>query len=204
MRVVIADDDPVSRRLLEKLLKKWQYEPVPAEDGNKALDIIQGPDAPKLAIVDWMMPGLSGIEICRQVRANPETESSYIIMLTSKEAREDIIAGMEAGADDFIIKPFDSKELEVRLNAGKRIVELQTDLGGRVMELEKALDHIQQLQGLLPICSYCKKIRDPKNYWHHLESYISLHSETKFSHSICPNCYETIVKPELNKNRKKE
>jgi DNA-binding response OmpR family regulator len=114
-------------------------------------------------------------------------------------SREDIVAGLAAGADDYITKPFDIQELRARVQVGLRIVELQESLSVRIKELEDALAQVKQLRGLLPICSYCKKIRDDQNYWQKVESYLSQHSEARVSHSVCPECYEQIVKPELEK-----
>ncbi|PYV91799.1 MAG: response regulator, partial [Acidobacteria bacterium] len=123
--------------------------------------------------------------------------SAYIILLTAKERSQDIVAGLQAGADDYLTKPFDLEELRARMQAGLRISELQDSLAERVRELEDALSRVRILQGLLPICSYCKKIRDDSNYWQQIENYVTAHSGAQFSHSVCPQCYEEIVKPQL-------
>ncbi len=128
MRILIADDSIVSRHLLDATLRKWGYEVVVACDGAEALRILQETDAPSLAILDWVMPGVTGPEVCRQIRQQGREQYTYILLLTSKSLKEDLIAGMEAGADDYITKPFDQHELKVRLRAGTRIVELQTEL----------------------------------------------------------------------------
>ena len=136
MRILIADDSIVSRHLLDATLRKWGYEVVVACDGVEAWNILQSPEAPKLVILDWVMPGLTGPEVCRRVRAtakdseNPESKENYtyILLLTSKSLREDLIEGMESGADDYITKPFDQHELKVRLRAGTRIIELEREL----------------------------------------------------------------------------
>ena len=128
MRVLIADDSIVSRHLLDATLRKWGYEVVVACDGMEALGILQGANPPTLAILDWMMPGLTGLEVCRRVRALNREPYTYVLLLTSKNLKEDLIEGMDAGADDYITKPFDQHELKVRLRAGRRIVELQAQL----------------------------------------------------------------------------
>jgi len=111
---------------------------------------------------------------------------------------DEIVTGLEAGANDYIIKPFKAPELKARLNVGVRMVELQLELAERVTELEKALSEVKQLRGILPICAYCKKIRDDRNYWEQVEDYFARHTEAKFSHSFCPDCYDKIIKPQLD------
>jgi phosphoserine phosphatase RsbU/P len=202
VKVLIAEDDIISRRLLGAALAKWGYEVVVTGDGLQALAAIQGMDAPPLAILDWMMPGLDGIEVCRRARNMHSPTPPYLILLTAKGRREDVITGLQAGASDYVTKPFDREELRARVQVGMRIVELQHSLADRVHALEEAIARVKQLQGLLPICSYCKKIRDDQNYWQQVESYISQHSEAQFSHSICPDCYEHLVKPELDQLRR--
>lgn len=197
MRVVIAEDDAVSRRVLETLLLKWGYEVTTTLDGEAAWEALKGPDAPSLAILDIMMPGIDGLELCRRLRQSPSSVPPYIILLTANQGVRQIVKGIEAGADDYLTKPYDRDELRVRVQVGARIIELQTKLAERVQQLEVALNHVKQLQGILPICSYCKKIRNDLNYWQHVESYVSDHSQAEFSHGICPSCYETTVKPQL-------
>ncbi len=128
MRVLIADDSIVSRHLLEATLRKWNYEVLVASDGNEAWGILEQPNAPALAVLDWVMPGLTGLDICRLVRRQNREPYTYILLLTSKNLKEDVIEGLEAGADDYVTKPFDQHELNVRLRAGRRIVELQAEL----------------------------------------------------------------------------
>ena len=190
MKVLIAEDEIVSRRLLESALPRWGYDVITATDGEEAWAFLQEPDAPAIMVLDWLMPRLDGVEICRRIRAHPRLSSVYIILLTSRAAVEDVVQGLEAGANDYITKPFDAAELRARMQVGVRVVNLQTTLAERVREVEEALSRVKQLQGLLPICSYCKKIRDDQNYWHQVESYVGKHTDARFSHGICPDCTE--------------
>lgn len=199
MRVLIAEDDAVSRHLLEATLTKWGYEVVVTVDGLQALEALSRPDAPSLAILDWMMPGLDGSQVCARARESVGERLLYMILLTAKGRKEDIVQGLTAGADDYVIKPFDRAELKARINAGERILRLQAELAARVKELELALTNVKLLQGLLPICCYCKKIRDDKNYWQQVDTYVADHSEAQFTHGICPDCRDKIVKPELER-----
>jgi two-component system cell cycle response regulator len=128
MRILIAEDDAISRRLLETKLSKWGYEVVAVPDGNAALEALSEEDAPQIAILDWMMPELDGVDVCRAVRASTRESYTYMILLTAQTHEDDLVAGMEAGADDYIAKPFKSSELKMRLRAGRRIIELQTEL----------------------------------------------------------------------------
>ena len=199
MRVLIAEDDAVSRHLLEATLHKWGYEVVVASDGLQALEILRQTDAPSLAILDWMMPGMDGAEVCLKARELSVGRLLYIILLTAKGRKEDVVEGLTAGADDYIIKPFDRSEMKARMNAGERILRLQAELAARVKELELALANVKLLQGLLPICCYCKRIRNDQNYWQQVDTYVAEHSEAQFTHGICPECRDKIVKPELER-----
>ena len=128
MRILIAEDDAISRRLLETILKKWGYEVMVACDGAQAWESLQTENAPQLAILDWMMPEMDGVEVCSRVRDRSIGPYVYILLLTAKSQREDLVKGMESGADDYITKPFDANELKVRLRAGRRILDLQSQL----------------------------------------------------------------------------
>ena len=197
MKVLVAEDDPTVRRILEVTLNKHGYDLILSNDGSKAWDILKKQDAPQLVILDWMMPGMDGIDICRKIRGRKNSHYIYIILLTAKDRIDDIAAGLDAGADDYMTKPFRNRELMARLRVGSRILDLQNKLADHVAKLEDALSKVKQLQGLLPICAYCKKIRDDRNYWQQVDRYITDHSEAQFSHSICPDCYDQYIKPEL-------
>jgi two-component system, cell cycle response regulator len=155
MRVLIADDSLVMRRLLQATLEAWGYEVQTASDGAGALSILQASDAPQIAILDWIMPVFTGLEICRLLRRRQESSYTYVILLTSKSQREDIVEGMGAGADDYVVKPFDKHELEVRLRAGRRIVELQNEL----IQTQEAL-RTQALRDVLTGCWNRRAILD--------------------------------------------
>jgi two-component system, cell cycle response regulator len=128
VKILIAEDDAISRRLLETILRKWGYEVIVAFDGGQAWEELQKPEAPRLAILDWMMPEMDGVEVCGKVRDRRDHPYVYILLLSAKSQREDLVKGMESGADDYITKPFDANELKVRLRAGRRILDLQQQL----------------------------------------------------------------------------
>ena len=188
MKILIAEDDNTSRKLLDALLKKWDYEVVSTSNGDEAWAALQAKDAPRLAILDWMMPGKDGAEICRNVRQLEDHNPTYIILLTALGRKEDIVSGLAAGADDYVTKPFDNRELEARVRVGKRVVELQTALADRIQELQEALAQVKTLQGIIPICMHCHKIRTDQEAWQQIEEYVQNHSAAQFSHSICPDC----------------
>ena len=206
MRVLIADDEATSRHLIQATLGGWGFEVLVAVDGGEALRILEGSSPPEIAMLDWVMPGVDGLDVCRRMRATMPNAATYIILVTARGGLENVVRGLEAGADDYITKPFDPRELRARLHVGVRIVQLQRALMERFQELEDALKRVKQLQGLLPICSYCKKIRNDRNYWEQVDAYITRHSEAQFSHGVCPDCYEIHLKPQLERlpNREEE
>ncbi|MFH1113832.1 MAG: diguanylate cyclase [Pseudomonadota bacterium] len=129
MKILIADDHPVTRRLLEAQLTKWGYDVVVCSDGTEAWNVMTSADPPRMAVLDWIMPEISGPVLCRKIReAEADQRYTYVILLTAKNRREDILEGLEAGADDYVVKPFDPNELKVRVRAGARIVELHEKL----------------------------------------------------------------------------
>jgi DNA-binding response OmpR family regulator len=193
MRILIAEDDPVSRVMLEVTLTGWGYKVQVTCDGRAACQALQVADPPQLALLDWMLPEMDGLEICHRVRSTQVGRAIYIILLTTRARKEDVIAGLDSGADDYITKPFDREELRARLRAGCRIVELQLSLAERIAEVEKSAARISQLHGLLPMCAWCKKIRDDQNYWQAVECYVASHSEVQFTHGICPDCLAKMM-----------
>jgi phosphoserine phosphatase RsbU/P len=189
MKILIAEDEPVTRAKLETLLQKWGYDLASASDGEEAWRMLHADLDIDTVITDYQMPGMDGDELCRRARAELRDRSLYILLLTAvKVSREDLITGLLAGADDYVRKPFDNAELNARMQVARRVVGLQDELRQRVRQLEVAAATIKQLQGLLPICSYCKRIRDDKNYWVQVEHYMSTHGEVRFTHGICPEC----------------
>jgi DNA-binding response OmpR family regulator len=188
MKILIAEDDPVSRRMLEVTLGGWGYDVQVTCDGRAACAGLEAADPPPLALLDWMLPEMDGVEICHRIRATEAGRAIYLILLTTRSRKEDLIAGLEGGADDYITKPFDRGELRARIRAGCRIVELQSSLAARVAELKESVARIKHLNGLLPICAWCKRIRDDQNYWQEVEKYVAVHSEVRFTHGICPDC----------------
>ncbi len=183
MMILIAEDDLVARRVLSATLRKLGHEVVSAEDGEEAFAAYaREPFA--IVVTDWMMPRLDGLGLCRRIRAEPAPRYTYIIMLTALKGKDRYLEGMNAGADDFVTKPFDRDELQARLRVAARVLGLQAE--------------VKQLEGLLPICSYCKRIRDERNDWSQVEQYLARRTEATFTHGVCPDCFETRLKPQLD------
>ncbi len=187
MKILAVEDDPVARAVLRQALLRLGHEVLEARDGAEALKVLEK-ETVRLVVSDWMMPELDGLGLCRAVRNRVDADYVYFILLTSREAdidnqRESI----EAGVDDFLTKPLDLQEIWMRLRVAERILRYATE--------------VRQLEAFLPICGYCKKVRDDQNYWQQIESYINERTGTDFSHSVCPDCYQRVVMPELEKLR---
>ena len=194
IRVLVADDDRVAAALLARTLEKWGLEVVVVEDGDAAWRAIELDPTIDLAVLDWCMPGLEGPEVCRRIRAEASRAHLHVLLLTAREGRADILEGLEAGADDYLRKPFDADVLRARVGVGLRVLKLRERLSDRIAELETAISKVKQLHGLLPICSYCKHVRTDENYWEQVEQYVSEHTDLQFSHGICPNCYDRVLR----------
>jgi phosphoserine phosphatase RsbU/P len=190
MRILIAEDDATSRLVLVTVLKKWGHEVVVTCDGDQAWEALQAEDVPALAILDRMMPGVDGTELCKRARELDRANPLYVILLTALGRKEDIVEGLEAGANDYVTKPFSNEELQARIHVAQRIIELQSALSERIEDLEDALNHVKMLQGIIPICMHCHRIRDDQESWEKMENYIQNHSEAEFSHALCPECLE--------------
>ncbi|MBZ5512061.1 MAG: response regulator transcription factor [Acidobacteriia bacterium] len=187
MKVLVAEDDPLVLHLLERLLAT-EYEVVSARDGKQAWKILCQIDGPRLAVLDWQMPGMHGNEICRKARQLPDTPMYLLLVTATRKSSADVLSGFDAGADDYIAKPFDAEELRARVAVGRRVLQLQQSLTERVAELQEALLSVHKLEGLLPICAWCKRVRNDQNYWEQLEQYLSEHMGANITHGICPEC----------------
>jgi DNA-binding response OmpR family regulator len=188
MKILIAEDDVTYRAVLSGILKKRGHEVVATVNGVEACEVLRQPDAPLLVILDWMMPEMDGPEVIRRVRALQTDRPPYIIMLSSKVDKADIIAALESGSNDYLSKPFDTGELLARVEVGRRMVEMQEALSVKIKELSCAHEQVRTLSGIVPICMQCKNIRDDEGYWKQVEVYVSAHTYAEFSHGICPEC----------------
>jgi len=187
LNILAVEDEAVARKILRQLLRRLGHEVVEASDGEEAWALLQAGGI-RVVVSDWTMPHLDGLGLCRRIRASLETDYVYFILLTGNTASdENQRAACEAGVDDFLTKPLDAQNLWMRLRVAERILRYATQ--------------VRQLEAFLPICSYCKKIRDDKNYWQQIEAYINKRTGTDFSHSVCPDCYQRVIMPELEKMR---
>lgn len=189
--VLLAEDEAATRRMMEGQMTRFGFEVVSVADGLKAWEVLQSPQAPALVVLDWNMPGLDGPDICRRIRATDRASYSYMLLVTARNAKSDVVEGLSAGADDFISKPVDPDELHARLRTGERIVRLEQTLGRQVKELQAAAEHVRELQGMIPICMHCKRIRNQSQIWEKVETYIEGRSGAKFSHALCAECLDT-------------
>jgi phosphoserine phosphatase RsbU/P len=188
MKILVVDDDVFSRTLLSATLKRLGYDPVAATDGQEAIETYRKTHFP-LVISDWVMPRIDGLELCRLIRAERRQTYTYIMLLTVMEGTHSQLEGLSAGADDFITKPFNEDVLCARILVGDRI--------GNIQNANRALAQ------LVPICSYCKKVRNDSDYWQRLDEFLLDQKNLHLSHGICPECYEKTVLPELTKLRHK-
>jgi DNA-binding response OmpR family regulator len=183
VKILAVEDDAVSGAVLRQALRRLGHEVLEVKDGEAAWDLLQREQV-RVVVSDWSMPRSDGLELCRRIRARTGSEYIYFILLTSRDAtHENQTVAADAGVDDFLTKPLDFTELWTRLRVAARILVYTTQ--------------VRQLEEMLPICSYCKKIRDDQNYWQQLEGYISERTGSDFSHSVCPDCYKRVVVPEL-------
>ncbi len=207
MNVLIVDDDPDAINLLKRHLENHGFRVLTACNGREALVILHKNDV-RLVVTDRIMPVMNGLELCQKIRASNIPGYVYVILLTVCDRREDVVAGINAGADDYLTKPFYSEELTVRIDTGLRALNLEQSLREKIAiekrlfgELQEALGQVKRLSGLLPICATCKKILDDKGYWNEIEPYICEHSEADFSHGICPECAEKYYPDFFNKEK---
>jgi sigma-B regulation protein RsbU (phosphoserine phosphatase) len=190
VRILAVEDDKVALAIIRQALNRLGHEVVEAADGKEAWKILQR-EPVRVIVSDWEMPEADGLELCRRIRKRLKSEYVYFILLTARDASEaNQQSAMEAGVDDFLSKPLDVNELRMRLRVAERILRYTTQ--------------VRQLEELLPICSYCKKIRDDQNYWQQMEGYINERTGSEFSHSVCPDCYQRVLVPELEQIKKQK
>lgn len=193
MKLLIADDDVFFRRLLERVLEE-DYQVIAVEDGEQAWNQLQGANAPELAIFDWVMPKFTGPQLCRKVRESRRLDSVYLVILTAKNDTASLVSALEAGADDYITKPFQPSELRARMKVGARVLELQNKLAAQAVLLEGALSTVDQLQKLLPICPVCRAVRLDTTYADAVETYLREHPHS-LDQVYCPSCSLHLADP---------
>ncbi len=187
IKILVAEDDLFSRKLLTATLTQFGYEWEACEDGEQACEVF-GSGEFRIVISDWLMPRMDGLSLCRKIREEYDDDYTYFILLTANvQGKDSYRQAMDAGIDDFLTKPLDRDQIWMRLRVAERIL--------------KYTHQITELESMLPICSYCKKVRDDNNYWQQVESYLTERTGTTFSHSVCPSCYEKVVMPQLNELR---
>jgi phosphoserine phosphatase RsbU/P len=185
MRVLIAEDDPIAARILKSSLQSLDYAVTVARNGAEAWELFEA-DPVRIIVSDWLMPGLDGLELCQQVRELRQTEYIYFILLTGSDTvSESYLQAMAAGVDDFLLKPVNRDLLGARLQVAQRILRFTTQ--------------IEQLKELLPICSYCRKVRGDRDEWQQFETYLTTHTSSQLSHGVCPTCLQNEL-AELNKD----
>ncbi len=207
MDVLIVDDDRDTINLLKRYLGNRGFGVLTACNGSEAFEILHKGDV-RLVVTDRIMPVMNGLELCQEIRGSNISGYVYIILLTVCDKKDDIMTGIKAGADDYLLKPFNSEELKVRIDSGLRVLSLDNSLREKVTEerrlageLRDALDQVKRLSGLLPVCATCKSIRDDKGYWNEITAYICEHSEADFTHGICPECAEMHYPELFNKEK---
>lgn len=197
IRILVTDDDPEVLLLTSSVLTRAGYEVLEARTGKECLEMMHT-HHPDLVLLDVMLPDTKGSTICRQIKADPELEGTFVILVSGVQVSSEYQAkGLNIGADGYIVKPISNKELVARVQAMERIKKAEDALREKekqqeklIAKLQEALAEIKTLKGFIPICASCKKIRDDEGYWNQLEAYISKHTDAVFSHGICPECAE--------------
>ena len=192
MNVLIVDDDPATRMYLQKLLTKWGYQCFTASDGLLAQEVLMTHNI-DIAIIDWMMPRVDGIELVRFIRSSRKLDYIYCILLTTRATHQDFLLGMEAGADDYLTKPFLESDLQVRLMVGKRIMSYQHQLKHYSQQLQEALNDLHTLQGFIHMCSYCNSVYTPEEKWLDVSEFLRRRTNITVSHGVCPSCLPKVM-----------
>lgn len=189
MKILIAEDEFTTRMMVQVCLENWGYRVESVTNGTDAWMALQKPDAPHIAILDWEMPELDGVEVCRRVKEADTVTPPYILLLTSRDSKNDIVKGFDAGADDYMTKPFNDNELRARVRVAERLVRTQSSLAESVAELKEALNQVEMLENSIEICSTCQKIFSPYDgEWHGFSDVLENGADPRFMVKACPGC----------------
>jgi len=188
VKILIAEDEYTTRLMVQVCLENWGYSIESVEDGKKAWDIINQKNPPQIAVLDWEMPGISGIDLCRKIKSLDRSSPIHDILLTARDSKNDISQGFEAGADDYITKPFNDDELGARIRVAERIVTIQSSLNSSLEELREALDMVQSFEEPVAVCRKCKKIGAFDGSWRTPEKLLEYPVDPRFIQLDCPSC----------------
>lgn len=189
MKILIAEDEFTTRMLVQVSLENWGYRVESVADGHEAWSILKEKTAPQIAILDWEMPELDGIDVCRRVKEMEIENPPYIILLTARDQKKDIVQGFDAGADDYMTKPFNDNELRARVRVAERLVRTQTSLLESLTELKEVLNQLEMTQGELEVCQSCYKVLNNNNSnWRSMKEIIQHNGDLRIAHTVCPEC----------------
>ena len=189
MKILIAEDEFTTRMMVQVCLEKWGYKVESVTNGHEAQEQLQKEDAPQIAILDWEMPELDGVEVCRKVKEEEVDNPPYIILLTGRDSDTDILYGFDAGADDYMTKPFNDDELRARVRVAERLVRTQMSLADSVAELKEALNQLEWLEGEVEVCAECRSVYSPYDgVWHKCEDVLTSGTDPRFIVVRCPGC----------------
>jgi len=192
MKILIAEDDSVTRKLLEASLSKWGYEVIAVPDGSRALELLENDHSLHCAILDWMMPGKEGIYICNRMREERSNRIIYIILMTPQEGSAEAVSGLASGADDYITKPLDKTELHRKVLAAERIIHLEMTVSRKTEELQELQKQLDILREIVPNCTRCGKPRQDDRFYRDVEIYLNKCAESPTPHGLCPDCRNTL------------
>ncbi len=202
MKILIAEDEFTTRMMVQVCLENWGYRVESVTNGDDAMVALQKPDAPHIAILDWEMPGLDGVDVCQTVRELETDNPPYIILLTGRDSKKDIVKGFDAGADDYMTKPFNDNELRARVRVAERLVRTQSSLSETVVELRDALNQLEMLENGIALCGVCKKVYNLEDdQWHSFEEILEYGADGRFLRATCPDCHREGRKATGGKHR---
>ena len=188
VKVLVAEDEYTTRLMIQVCLEKWGYRVDSVADGKEAWKLLNKENSPEVAILDWEMPELDGLELCRRIKALDRESPIHVIMLTARDTKRDILQGFDAGADDYITKPFNDDELRARIRVAERIVRIQSSLHESLQELRRALDLVESLQTTVMVCGNCQRVEGDDGQWRPLQQIVEEDMDFRFSKNICPQC----------------